>query len=118
MSADCVLSLQAIGEFFHATTRKRLLAPRVAARQVDDWITAFQLTTATATAMSTAVRWQVQARLGFWDGLMLATLREAGCTALLSEDLQHGADYDGVRVLNPFLGERLSDEIEALLAVE
>ena len=36
---------------------------------------------------------------------------------LLSEDMQHGADYDGVRVLNPFLGDELPDEIEALLDV-
>ena len=36
---------------------------------------------------------------------------------LLSEDMQHGADYDGVKVLNPFLGEELSEDIAALLDV-
>ena len=30
---------------------------------------------------------------------------EARCRQLLSEDLNHGHDYDGVMVVNPFLSE-------------
>ena len=28
--------------------------------------------------------------------------RAAGCTAVLSEELPHGRDYEGVTVVNPF----------------
>ena len=36
--------------------------------------------------------------------LNLAAAVELGCTTLYSEDLNHGQSYDGVRVVNPFLG--------------
>lgn len=40
--------------------------------------------------------------LSHWDSLLIAACQEAGVTRLYSEDLQHGADYDGVIVCNPF----------------
>jgi predicted nucleic acid-binding protein len=39
--------------------------------------------------------------LSHWDSLLLAACREAGVTRLLSEDMQAGATYDGVEVVNP-----------------
>ena len=38
---DCVLTLQALGEFFYVTTRKRMVARTEAAAQLRDWTTAF-----------------------------------------------------------------------------
>jgi predicted nucleic acid-binding protein len=51
--------------------------------------------------------WSIQDRfaLSFWDSLVLAGAREARCEVLLTEDLQHGAELDGVTVANPFLTE-------------
>jgi predicted nucleic acid-binding protein len=37
----CVLTLQALAEFFHAATRKRMVARTEAAAQLRDWATAF-----------------------------------------------------------------------------
>jgi predicted nucleic acid-binding protein len=47
----------------------------------------------------------VQARYGFhfYDSLIVAAALEAGCTRLLSEDLQHGQRIDSLTVENPFL---------------
>jgi predicted nucleic acid-binding protein len=39
-----------------------------------------------------------------YDGLIIAAAKEAGCTTLYSEDLQHGQVVEGVRIENPFLG--------------
>jgi len=46
----------------------------------------------------------VEARYGlsWWDSLMVAAAQAQGCELMLSEDLQHGARYDGVEVRNPF----------------
>lgn len=46
----------------------------------------------------------VQARwkLSLYDALIVAAALEAGCSRLLSEDLQHGLKIDGLRVENPF----------------
>jgi predicted nucleic acid-binding protein len=39
----------------------------------------------------------------FYDSLIIAAALEAGCTRLLSEDLQHGQVIEGLRIENPFL---------------
>jgi predicted nucleic acid-binding protein len=41
--------------------------------------------------------------LSHWDSLLIAACQEAGVSRLYSEDTQHGADYDGVKILNPFV---------------
>lgn len=41
-------------------------------------------------------------QLSHWDSLLLAACLEAGVDTLYSEDMQHGHDYDGVTVINPF----------------
>jgi predicted nucleic acid-binding protein len=41
--------------------------------------------------------------LSHWDSLLSAACQDAGVTRLYSEDMQHGADYDGVQIINPFV---------------
>ncbi len=40
--------------------------------------------------------------ISHWDSTILAAALELGCHTLYSEDLHHGQDYGGVRVVNPF----------------
>ena len=42
-------------------------------------------------------------RISYWDSLILRCAIQSGCRVLLSEDMQHGQEIDGVRVVNPFL---------------
>jgi len=42
-------------------------------------------------------------QVSHWDATILAAARALGCHTLYSEDLNHGQDYEGVRVVNPFL---------------
>jgi predicted nucleic acid-binding protein len=44
-------------------------------------------------------RWQ----LSLWDSMILAAAHASGARELLTEDLNHGQDYGGVRAVNPFL---------------
>lgn len=41
--------------------------------------------------------------LSHWDSLIVASCAEAGVDTLLTEDMQHGAVYDSVRIENPLL---------------
>ena len=41
--------------------------------------------------------------LSHWDSMLIAACQQAGVTRLYSEDMQHGADYDGVSIVNPFV---------------
>ena len=46
---------------------------------------------------------QVETGFSLYDALIVTAAIEAGCSALLSEDLQHGQKVQGVEILNPFL---------------
>jgi predicted nucleic acid-binding protein len=44
-----------------------------------------------------------EAQLSFWDGLVLAAARAAGCDTVVTEDLDAGPTIAGVGIENPFL---------------
>lgn len=48
---------------------------------------------------------RISERYGFsiWDGLIIASALDAGCTTLYTEDLQHGQVIESVQIVNPFL---------------
>ena len=48
--------------------------------------------------------WEIRNRhsVSHWDATILAAAQRAGCQILYSEDMNHGQDYGGVRVVNPF----------------
>jgi predicted nucleic acid-binding protein len=41
----------------------------------------------------------------FWDSLIVAAAQDAGCDSLLTEDLTHGMQLDGLVVASPFESE-------------
>jgi predicted nucleic acid-binding protein len=112
---DCVLTLQALAEFFHVTTRKRMVARTDAAVQVRDWATEFPIVAAEPGALSAALEFAVDGRFGWWDALLLATAARHGCEVVLSEDMQDGARFAGVTILDLFVGEELPERVAELL---
>ncbi len=101
---DLALSVQVLQEFYVQATR----ATRVdrmeheqAVALVESWLR-FRVQETTADLMrstfSTAARWHI----AYWDAAIVEAARAAGCATLLSEDLQHGMDFAGVRVSDPF----------------
>lgn len=42
-------------------------------------------------------------QISHWDAAILCAARHLGCHTVISEDLNHGQDYDGVVAVNPFL---------------
>ncbi|MDH7503232.1 MAG: hypothetical protein QHJ82_11060 [Verrucomicrobiota bacterium] len=45
---------------------------------------------------------QARWKTSLWDGLILAAARALGATELITEDFNHGQDYEGIRAINPF----------------
>ena len=113
--SDCVLAAQALAEFFHATTRKGLLAPAAASALVRDWLDVFHVTSADTVALVEAMDAVGEHRLSFWEAMLWATARQSGCSAILSEDMQDGRRLGGVEFFNPFT-EDASARLEPLLA--
>lgn len=112
--SDCWITVQALGEFFHVCTRKEKASRALLEEQVEDWLTLFPTIAASAGLLPRAMRLSREAQLSFWDALLIATVGEAECGTLLSEDMQDGMTVGGVTVRNPFLGDRLSDDLEQL----
>lgn len=42
-------------------------------------------------------------RLSFWDALILAAASQAKAGILLTEDLSHDQEMEGIRIVNPFI---------------
>ena len=99
---DCVLALQALAEFFHATVCKNLLSPARASAFVRDWCDVFQVVRADSAAFTEAMNAVEEHRLSFWDAMLWATIRRSNCSALLSEDMQDGRHLGGVEIIDPF----------------
>ena len=102
---DCVLAVQALAEFFHATTRKNLLEPQRASAFVRSWLDVFRVTSADDSALADAIDAVEEHRMSFWDAMLWAAVRQAGCSAILSEDMQHGRRLGGVEFVNPFAAD-------------
>ena len=56
----------------------------------------------TTNDLSAAFQIEDQARIGFWDALIIQSAQTAGTEVLFSEDLSHGQTYGSVRVVDPF----------------
>jgi len=117
-AGDCVLSLQSLSEFFHAVTRKGKLDRKAAADQVKDWMTLFGTTGPSEAALAFALDLVVARRTGFWDGLLVATAQEAGCSLLLSEDFQDGMRFGKLTIRNPFRGDVLAEDVREILGFD
>jgi predicted nucleic acid-binding protein len=114
-SADCLLTLQAVSEFYAVLSRKRIIGQAHAARLAADWLDLFRSAPPSATAIRLALDAASTGRASYWDALLIATAAEAGCSAILTEELSHGTTLFGVRIVNPFAGDGLSPEADRLL---
>jgi len=101
---DLGLSVQVLQEFYVQATRPSRPDPlrhEEAVALIRSWqrypvqaITPDLL----ASALAAKDRWQ----LSYWDAAIVEAARALGCEQVLSEDLNSGQDFDGVRVVNPF----------------
>jgi predicted nucleic acid-binding protein len=97
-----VVSLQVLGEYFFAATRKIHLDPGTARSQVE-FYSRFHLVEPTVSDVLAAIDLHRLHRFSYWDSLILQCAIRSGCRVLLSEDMQHGQEFNGVKIVNPFL---------------
>ena len=102
-TATGVLSTQVLGEFFHATVVRRPLLTVANARIALRALSHLHVATIPPSLVERAVDLHERFQLRYWDALIIATAKHEGCDEVLSEDMNHGQNYDGVRVTNPFL---------------
>ena len=104
-----VVPYQVLGECQHVMTRYGY--SREKCRTIlFDWMNNFETFASSEAAFMAAIDLATDHKLQFWDALIINVAAEAGCTLLLSEDLQPGFAWRGLTIVNPFaetLDERL-----------
>lgn len=115
-ASDCLIVMQSISEFYVATARKRILSRVAAADHAQELLAAFPIVAATPSAVRVALQAATQGRASYWDALLVASAADAGCTAMLSEDMADQTSLLGVRIINPFAPSGLSAAAHALLS--
>lgn len=114
----CCLTLQSISEFYAVVTRENMMQPSEAVAVAAAMIELFPTVTASSNAVRAALRLAASGRASYWGALLVATAAEAGCTAILTEDLTDETTLAGVRIINPFAGTALSAAAEELLTLD
>ena len=98
-----ILSTQVLQEFYVNATRKiRKPLTKAEARGVVDTYAPWCVDGITTKNLSAAFQIEDQARIGFWDALIIAVAARAGARRLVSEDLNAGQSIAGVTIHNPF----------------
>lgn len=101
---DLGLSVQVLQEFYVQATRATRQDPikhDQAVGLIDAW-RRFPVQEMTVEVMVAALGTRRRFGISYWDAAIIEASRALGCTIVLSEDLDVGTDYDGVRVENPF----------------
>jgi predicted nucleic acid-binding protein len=96
------VSMQVLQEFYNTVTRKLASPlPKDEARAiVEDF--AYWCVETTPEEIKRAFRIEDEARIGFWDALIVAAAIKSGATRIFSEDLNPGQTIAGIHIENPF----------------
>ena len=99
---QCILTLQALSEFYSAVTRKNKMPQKDARDQINDWMVLFPVVAADPATLHRAMQAAEDHQFSFWDSMLLETAVRAGVTHFISEDMQHGRLWKGMSIENPY----------------
>ena len=99
-----VTSTQVLQEFYVAATRNLAVPLPVAdAEEAVRALADLSIVPVDSSMILSAIDRSRSMQVSFWDALIIEAALSVGATCLLTEDLQHGRQIDGLRITNPFL---------------
>lgn len=101
---DNALAVQVLQEFYvqaTRTTRPDALPHEIATGLIRTWLR-FPVQDMTVAVMGHALDIKARFGLSYWDAAIVAAARALGCRELLTEDLSHGREIEGLLIANPF----------------
>ena len=104
LEGNLALSVQVLQEFYTQATRERSqrsLTHEAAVTYVQVFCS-FPVQEMSVELLHAALATKQRFQISYWDAAIIEAARALGCATVLSEDLNHGQDYGGVRVVNPF----------------
>ena len=97
-----VVSLQVLQEYFVSATGKLKLDSELARQRVEVFAK-FHVAEPAVSDILAAIDLHRLHGFSYWDAIVIRSASRSGCSILLTEDMQHGREIDGVRIVNPFL---------------
>jgi predicted nucleic acid-binding protein len=99
-----VVSTQVLQELYIALRRrlKQPLSASEAENVLRDYF-AWEVVINDRASMLRAIELEDKYQISFWDALMLQAAERSQARTVYSEDLSHGQNYAGIRVVNPFV---------------
>ena len=105
------ISFQVLQELYATLTRKvRPAFDAEKARAIVRDLAAWQPVAIDLAILERAWHFQERYMLSRWDALIVAAAHSSACSALLTEDLQHGRLLGQVRVIDPFAAPELAPQ--------
>lgn len=99
-----IISTQVLQEFYVNVTRKiENPLPKSKARGIIESYLAWPVELNDAGTVLSASEIEERYMLSFWDAMIVASARKAKAEKLLTEDLNHGQEIEGILVENPFV---------------
>jgi predicted nucleic acid-binding protein len=99
-----VISIQVLQEFYQIATQKiQVPLSTEEALEYLRYISILQTVHPDFDMVVSGIHLHKKYKLSFWDALILQAAKIAGCSEVLSEDLQDGFRLNNLRVRNPFL---------------
>ena len=106
-AGNLVVSVQVLGEFYAQATRPSrpgVLTHHEAMAFIRE-LRRHHVQPLTLETFDMAMQYRERFGLSYWDCLILAAAKLGGCDAVYSEDMSAAQDYDGIRVINPFVAD-------------
>jgi predicted nucleic acid-binding protein len=102
LAAGGVVSVQVLNEFAAVATRKLGLSLADVREVLGAVRSACAIVPITEETHDLGLQIVQRHRVSIWDAMILAAAKLAGCTILVTEDMQHGQVLSGLRLRNPF----------------
>ena len=96
-----VISIQVLQEYANIALTKLMQDAAVVLRQLT-LLEVFRIIAPSSAMVRRMIEIRSAYRISFWDSGIVAAAETAGCNGILSEDLNTGQFYAGVKVTNPF----------------
>ena len=101
-----ITSTQALAELHYLLVRIHRLSPADATAAIRSWIATTLVVGVDPEAFAAAAQISAEHKLQIYDAVIIASVKDHA-DVLLSEDMQDGFTWNGVRVVNPFTDRSL-----------
>lgn len=110
-----LVGLQVAGELHAVLTRRLKQTPELACEAVLSTLRMFGTFGYAESDVQTALALSARGVLSHWDGLLVSAAARAGCTHLISEDMQDGFRFGTLEIVSPFSNDGIAPRLTDLL---